>query len=94
MKCLLEQYDRESYTVKLRKLEILLDCCGVRERRQSGPKQLNCLCLATEISVWFGNLLVSPDIEDQQGTQNLACVQTITIIILHFSISVSLPMEK
>lgn len=40
------------------------------------------MCLATEISVWFDNLLVSPDIEDQQGTQNLACVQTITIIIL------------
>lgn len=40
------------------------------------------MCLATEISVRFGNLLVSPDIKDQQGTQNLACVQTITIIIL------------
>lgn len=53
------------------------------------------MCLATEISVWFGNLLVSPDIEDQQGTQNIACVQTITIILYqHFSISVSLPMEK
>ena len=39
------------------------------------------MCLTTEISVWFGNLLVSPDTEDQQGTQTLAYVQAIIIIL-------------